>query len=523
MTHPFQRMALHRSALILLATTALSASALSAGSALAAKAHHRARPAATKTAEEAEASTYTVKKGDTLEKIADQLGTSIEELQKLNGLKKTSILQPGQVLKGPPAEKPAGKSPNKGGAAKGDGAKADSGKKTYTVAKGDTLFSISKRLGVSLDDLRAANGLSAKGQIHTGETLKLPGSGDEPAEEAPKAGSKPDTGSKAEAAKGGKGHKGKAAEPADEAAPSGAGKVVTTQAKGESYKVKKGDTIAKVADRLDTDIGTLKRLNHLKGNAVKPGQVLHGPSFAEHVYIAEKGDTLASIAQRFGVSVASLRAENELSKKANSVRPGQKVYLPDDYRDPNAPSPPSRYPQPYQPGRGGGEPTMPAHPVPYSTLPGAAQAQPPATPGPSDAQIAQLAKGRFVWPLTGEIISDFGPKPGGQNNAGIDIRGATGDPVRAAADGEVIYAGDQVLGFGNVVLLRHSEEWTTVYAHLGRIDVKNRQKITQGQQVGQVGTSGGVTEVQVHFEVRYQATPTDRARPVDPKLVLPKN
>ncbi len=517
MTHSYPRLVLQRSALILLATTALSASVLSAGPALA-KAHHRAHPAAAKTADEPEASTYTVKKGDTLEKIADQLGTSIEELQRLNKLKKTSILKPGQVLKGPPVEKPAAKGASaKGDGAKGDGAKGEGGKKSsYTVAKGDTLFSISKRLGVSIDDLRAANGLSAKGQIHAGQTLKLPGAADE-AEASPKSAAK------SEPAKGGKGRKGKpAAEPAEDTAPSGGGKVVTTQAKGESYKVKKGDTIAKVADRLDTDIGTLKRLNHLRGNAVKPGQVLRGPSFAEHVYVAEKGDTLASIAQRFGVSVASLRAENELSKKANSVRPGQKVYLPEGYHDPNAPSPPTRYAQPYPPSRGGEEPTMPAHPVPYSSLPGAAQVQPPPMPGPSDDKISQLAKGRFVWPLTGTILKDFGAKPGGQHNDGIDLKANTGDPVRASADGEVVYAGDQVPGFGNLVLIKHSEEWSTVYAYLGHIDVKNRQKVTQGQQIGQAGMSGGVTEPQVHFEVRYTASPTDHPRAVDPKLVLPK-
>jgi murein DD-endopeptidase MepM/ murein hydrolase activator NlpD len=80
-----------------------------------------------------------------------------------------------------------------------------------------------------------------------------------------------------------------------------------------------------------------------------------------------------------------------------------------------------------------------------------------------------------------------------------------------------------VIGFGNLVLIQHADGWATVYAHLSRIDVKNKQKVTQGQQVGQVGNSGGVPEPQVHFEVRYQPNPAERARPVDPKLVLPKN
>ena len=235
------------------------------------------------------------------------------------------------------------------------------------------------------------------------------------------------------------------------------------------------------------------------------------------------GDTLASIAQRFSVSIASLRAENELSKRVLSVKSGQKVFLPDGYRDRNAPAefrPPTRYPQPYVPG-GRDEPTLPTHPIPYA--PGGQTPAPvaPSTPGPTDAQISQMGKGRFTWPITGAILSDFGPKAGGQRNDGINIQAASGATVRAAAAGLVVYSGDQVPGFGNLVLIKHAEGWVTAYAFLSRIDVKNKQKVTQGQQVGQAGNSGGVPEPQVHFEVRYAPSPTDRARSIDPKLVLP--
>jgi murein DD-endopeptidase MepM/ murein hydrolase activator NlpD len=132
-----------------------------------------------------------------------------------------------------------------------------------------------------------------------------------------------------------------------------------------------------------------------------------------------------------------------------------------------------------------------------------------------------MGKGRFTWPLTGAILADFGPKAGGQRNDGIDIQADAGAPVRASADGDIVYAGDQVPGFGNLVLIKHADGWATVYAHLSRIDVKMQQKVTQGQQVGQVGTTGGVPEPQLHFEVRYTPNPLERARSVDPKLVLP--
>ncbi|MGZ3376697.1 MAG: LysM peptidoglycan-binding domain-containing protein [Phenylobacterium sp.] len=513
MTHLFQR-----SALILLATSSLGV-AFFASPALAAT-HHARKAEAPPTAangkivtEKGDRASYVVKKGDTLEKIADQLDTTVDELLKTNKLKKTSLLQPGDVLKGPVVTK-----------------------KAYVVTKGDTVFSIAKRFHVTVEQLREENDLSAKTSIRPGQQIRLPADYRAPAVEA--ADDQADKSEKsgkadkddAEAAKPTKGHKGKPppATTSEESPPTGGGQVTTREAKGESYKAKAGDTLAKIADRLDTDVGTLKRLNHVKGSAVHAGHVYRGPSFAEHIYTAQPGDTLASIAARFSVSVASLRAENELSKRVLSVRSGQKIFLPDGYRDRDAPatSRPSErlgdrsehYPTVYPPGRG--EPALPAHPIPYAGTPSAEAPQTP--PGPSDAQIQQLAKGRFQWPLTGTILSDFGPKPGGQRNDGINIQADAGAPVRAAAEGEVIYAGDQVPGFGNLVLIKHADGWNTVYAHLSRVDVKNQQKVTQGQQIGQAGNTGGVPEPQLHFEVRYQPNMSERARSVDPKLVLPQ-
>ena len=352
MTHFFQR-----SALILLATTSLSA-ALCASPAFSAV-HHRAthKAEAPPTAangkivtEKGERASYVVKKGDTLEKIADQLDTTVDELMKTNKLKKTSVLQPGDVLKGPVVTK-----------------------KAYVVTKGDTVFSIAKRFHVTVEQLREENDLSPKTSIRPGQQIRLPADYRAPAVEA--ANDQADK-ADAESAKPTKGHKGKAppATASDETPPSGGGTVTTREAKGESYKAKKGDTLAKIADHLDTDIGTLKRLNHVKGSAVHAGQVYRGPSFAEHIYTAQAGDTLASIAGRFGVSVASLRAENELSKRVLSVRSGQKIFLPEGFHDREA-SPAERptssrgdrsehYPTIYPPGRG--EPALPAHPIPYA-------------------------------------------------------------------------------------------------------------------------------------------------------------
>jgi murein DD-endopeptidase MepM/ murein hydrolase activator NlpD len=150
-----------------------------------------------------------------------------------------------------------------------------------------------------------------------------------------------------------------------------------------------------------------------------------------------------------------------------------------------------------------------------------AQAPPEAVQTLTDAQITAAARGRFVWPLRGDIVRRFGPLGIGQRNDGVDIKAAQGTDVRAAAPGEVVYAGNAVPGFGNLVLIKHSDGWVTAYAHLDNVSVAMRQQVTQGQSVGSVGMSGGLTEPELHFEVRYAPTAQDKARPVDPVLVLP--
>ena len=140
---------------------------------------------------------------------------------------------------------------------------------------------------------------------------------------------------------------------------------------------------------------------------------------------------------------------------------------------------------------------------------------------PTDNEVATAGRGRFIWPVRGDVASPFGPKGGGQRNDGLNIRAASGSQVQAAAAGEVVYAGDQVPGFGNLVLVKHDGGWVTAYAHLSRLDVKMRDRVMQGQTLGQVGSTGGVAEPQLHFEVRYAPSPKDKARPVDPVLVLP--
>jgi murein DD-endopeptidase MepM/ murein hydrolase activator NlpD len=222
---------------------------------------------------------------------------------------------------------------------------------------------------------------------------------------------------------------------------------------------------------------------------------------------------------------AAAAAAAEAPRAAEPPRPAAPppAYSPPPAR---AAAPPARPatapPAAYTPPRAAAPPRAPAY-TPQIAQP-AVRGAPPnvgSSPPVPDAQIASLGRGRFVWPIQGGIIGAFGPQAGGRRNDGVDIRAPQGMSVRAAAGGEVVYAGDQVPGFGNLVLIKHDDGWVTAYAHLGRIAVAMRQRIQQGQEIGTVGASGGVSEPQLHFEIRYAPTPADRARPIDPALVLP--
>lgn len=155
--------------------------------------------------------------------------------------------------------------------------------------------------------------------------------------------------------------------------------------------------------------------------------------------------------------------------------------------------------------------------VPGSESAAAAEAAGPeaaaaALPEPVTSAIVEPeARGelRFAWPVEGEVISGFGPKDDGLHNDGVNIAAPAGEPVRAAEDGVVAYAGDELGGYGNLVLLRHSGGWVTAYAHNARNLVSRGQTVLRGDIIASVGASGGVSRPQSHFELRKGAEAVD--------------
>lgn len=117
-------------------------------------------------------------------------------------------------------------------------------------------------------------------------------------------------------------------------------------------------------------------------------------------------------------------------------------------------------------------------------------------------KISARSASKFSWPLRGTILSAYGPKKGGLVNDGINISAALGAPVKAAENGVVAYAGNEVKGMGNLIIIQHSDGWMTVYAHLDSMSVKRGNKVNVGQPIGKVGKTGKVDKPQLHFEIR---------------------
>jgi murein DD-endopeptidase MepM/ murein hydrolase activator NlpD len=163
------------------------------------------------------------------------------------------------------------------------------------------------------------------------------------------------------------------------------------------------------------------------------------------------------------------------------------------------------------------DPVLSPLPQPVQSQPAAPAQQPVMAPTPAvpEPEINQ-GIGEFGWPLRGKILSNYGPKSGGRANDGINIAAPLGSPVYASKSGTVAYAGNELRGFGNMVLVRHDGGMFTVYAHLDSIKVAKEDSIGKGQVLGTVGKSGGVSEPQLHFEVRRGSNP------LDPKKFLGK-
>ncbi|MFZ4381410.1 MAG: peptidoglycan DD-metalloendopeptidase family protein, partial [Sandarakinorhabdus sp.] len=221
-------------------------------------------------------------------------------------------------------------------------------------------------------------------------------------------------------------------------------------------------------------------------------------------HIVKPGETGIAIARAYGVPWRELVALNRLNEPY-VIAAGQRLRLPGAAPKP-APAPQTTasleeraraFTITIDDVVTGGQPAAarPARPAP------AAADQPTPLPAVTGGAPA------FRWPVPGRIISGFGPKAGGRFNDGVNLKASPGEPVRAAGDGVVAYAGDAIAGFGQLVLVKHAGGWVSAYGHNEALLVARGLRVKAGEVIARAGQTGAVAEPQLHFELRRGRAP----------------
>lgn len=243
--------------------------------------------------------------------------------------------------------------------------------------------------------------------------------------------------------------------------------------------------------------------------------VVQGDTYSHTI---ASGESLYTIARRYDVSATDIIAANNIGSPDRIVV-GQSLVIP------GRPDLLAQRGQTQQVAAVSGSQTLTAPngtpaantqtatPAPAATAP-----QPAAQPAPQPTQVAaaptqeptptataSVTSDKFRWPLSGRVITDFAASRG----TGINIEAPEGTSVRAAENGEVIYVGNAVEGYGNLVLVRHDNGFVSAYAHLNTIGVVRGDTVSRGDAIGTVGMTGSVSRPQLHFELRKGATPVD--------------
>lgn len=254
----------------------------------------------------------------------------------------------------------------------------------------------------------------------------------------------------------------------------------------QTVTVQRGDSVYLIARRYNVPMKAIIQTNKLEPPYVLyPGQVL--TLTPPQAYTVQRGDSLYAISRKFGVDMRALAQKNAL-QEPYTIFPGQQLLVPLAYASASTSSPPtSSAPSSSTPPRRG----------PSSTKP-VASAPPPVAPPAPPAR----AGSRFIWPAEGRILAKFGPSGKGLHNDGINIDVPRGASVRAAENGIVAYSGNELQGFGNLLLIKHADGWMSAYAHNDELLVKRGDQVKRGQVISKAGNSGNVRSPQVHFELR---------------------
>ena len=248
-------------------------------------------------------------------------------------------------------------------------------------------------------------------------------------------------------------------------------KEINKKTKSKNIKIVTGDTLDSISKKYQVTKKELIKFNKIKYPYIlKPGKFIKIP--VSKRYKIKKGDTLYKIAKCSSTNVLEIKNKNtNLNEKKLIV--GSVINLP--YYSQDNCKPKSKK----------------------------------ITKKNRSIKKSIKSKEIFIWPVQGSIITYFGKQKGGRKNDGINIISVKGNPVRAAMTGKVIYRGNELLAWGNLIIIKHKNNWTTAYAHLDKLLVKKGEIIKTGDIIASVGATGNVDKSQLHFQVRKNSKPLD--------------
>ena len=266
-----------------------------------------------------------------------------------------------------------------------------------------------------------------------------------------------------------------------------------------SVTISKGDTLYSISRRYNVPIKDLININRLSPPyTLYVGLRLRLPTKQYHT--VKSGESLYSISRMYNVDITSLSKVNNL-QTPYSLSVGQRLLLPASVSS-------------QQPAKSEYRSAV-AKTAAQTAKTSATVASNATMPKEMYTPPAKNRKAKFAWPVNGTVISGFGNLGSGRKNDGINIKVPLGTAVKAADSGIVAYAGSELKGFGNLILIKHTDGWITAYAHNDKLLVRKGQKVVRGEKIATVGSTGTVTTPQLHFEVRAGK------KAVNPRTYLP--
>jgi murein DD-endopeptidase MepM/ murein hydrolase activator NlpD len=269
-----------------------------------------------------------------------------------------------------------------------------------------------------------------------------------------------------------------------------------------SITIERGQSLSEIAQSYHVPMGTIAEANGLSPPyRIKTGRQLIIPG-AGPPRIPEAPVSVAALPPSRSDDGPSATANLDHSTAASPERPAVSA----------APLPPPVLQSPLPT-------TVPSSPMPAGEDVAPAVRTAPAAPAPAAAPEPSAAgnatpsrgTGAFLWPVHGNVLANYGLRSDGTHNDGINISAPRGTAVQAADAGVVVYTGNELRGYGNLILVKHAGGWISAYAHCDQILVKRGEKVSRGQLIARVGSTGNVGDPQLHFELRRGN------RPVDPR------